>query len=548
MIFQAVELPERWTGSSLYYRSFPEIAPFFPAGDPRREETYFHRQAYLKRHFPLEVRAKVASVLRHYNRSLGAGEASLANAGKLANPGTLAVVTGQQAGLLTGPLLTVYKALTAVALAGQLEALLQVDVVPVFWIASEDHDLQEINHVHILGEKNRHKTVYFSYALNGQPPVQWIETGPACRQFLADCLRLVRSGPYFADMAALLQETLSGTRNICDWFGAILLRLFAKEGLVCLNPMLPELRQLQEPVFRRGLEEAGTINGLLADNAKALAAHGFTAAVQKKAEHTHLFLLQEGNRLPVYLDGGGFQVGDRRFAREELAACLAERPEQFSPDVILRPVSQEVLLPVLAYVAGPGEVDYWAQLGDIFRVFSLEMPPIYPRAGLTLVEPGAAHVMEKHRLAPEEILDDLAGALNSRLDQRDTAGLPRLFANGRAELENTYRELVEQLPGTLKAELQAAWQESMSRTIRNWTWLQSQAAKAHRRQNRDLIDDFRCLETELLPMGRRQENVYNFFSYYSLYGPGLIKALLPGILTDAVHQFLFLGGVTSGAS
>lgn len=546
--FQTVALPEPWTRGSLYFRPFSDIAPFFPGGDPRQKDTYGQRQAYLQQHFPAEVRAHVAGILWHYNRALGAGEASLTNARKLTHPGTLAVVTGQQAGLLTGPLYTVYKAMTAIALARQLSRQLGCDVVPVFWIASEDHDFQEVNHVHILSDKNRLHTVYLSYPLTGQPPVQEVKTGPACRRFLQDCLQRVRTGPYLSDLAALLEETLDGTGNICDWFGSILLRLFAGEGLVCLNPMLPELRQLQKPVFRQGLETAKLVNDLLADNAAALAAHGFSAAVQKKAEHTHLFFLQDGQRLPVYLAGAGCRVGDRHFSLAELTRLVEERPELFSPDVILRPVSQEVILPVLAYVAGPGEVDYWAQLGDIFRAFDLQMPPVFPRASFTLVEPEMEILLAKYRLGPGEIFGDLAGILEEWLARRDPAGLPRLFAEGQGELERTYRELLDRLPVSLKEELEAAWRGSWERTLRHWRWLQSQAAKAHRRQNRDLIHDFRRVERELLPLGQRQENIYNFSGYYTRYGPDLLKALEPGLLAGTGHQLVFLGGAVDGTS
>lgn len=548
MDFYAVELPQGWRGNSLYYRSFTEIASFFPGGDPRRKETYTARQAHLRKQIKPEVQAKVSRILTAYNRSLGAGELSLKNAEKLGNSGALAVVTGQQAGLLTGPLLTIYKAMTAIQLAKHCEEMLGTDVVPVFWIASEDHDFQEINHVHLLGEKNRHKTVYLSYPLQGQPPMGWVQTGAACRRFLNECLRHVRQGAFYAEMAALLNDTLSFTENIGDWFGAILLRLFAKDGLVCLNPMLPELRELQQPVFRLALEQVDIINGLLTDNARALATHGLTPAVKKKAEHTHLFLLDDGDRLPVFVQGSGFQVGHRHWSREALVKLIEDHPEKVSPDVILRPISQEILLPVLAYVAGPGEIDYWAQLGEIFRKFGMAMPPIYPRASLTLVERDVAELLAEYRLEPEQVFGDLDRELDRRLKMRDAAGIEELFARGREELENAYFRLLDQLPGSLAKELAGAWQGNLNRTLNNWEWLKSRTWHEHRRQNQDLVNGFQQIQKELLPLGRKQEAVYNLFSYYPLYGSGLLKELEHCMLNSSFHQFAFIGGQGNGAS
>lgn len=548
MDFYAVELPQRWTGNSIYYLSFGEIAPFFPGGDPRLKETYSNRQAYLRAKLQPEVQAQVSRILTDYNRSLGAGELSLENARKLGKPGTLVVVTGQQAGLLTGPLLTIYKAMTAVQLARHCEALLGTDVVPVFWIASEDHDFREINHVHLLGEKNRHKTVYLSYPLQGQPPMEWVKTGAACRRFLKESLRHVRQGDYYAEMAALLNDTLASTENICDWFGAILLQLFAQDGLVCLNPMIPELRELQQPVFQQALEKVDMVNALLADNAEALAAHGLTPAVQKKAEHTHLFLLDDGDRLPVLVEGSGFRVGNRYWAREALVKIIEYHPEKISPDVILRPIVQEILLPVLAYVAGPGEVDYWAQLGDIFREFGMAMPPVYPRASLTLVERNVDELLAEYRLEAEQIFGDLGQELEYRLKLRDPVGIQELFAQGREELESIYHRLLNKLPGSLARELEGAGPNSLARTLQNWEWLRKRTWNEHRRQNQDLVNGFQQITRELLPLGRKQETVYNVFSYYPLYGSQLIEELKQGMMQYSSHQFAFIGGRGNGAS
>lgn len=533
-------MPDPIATGSIYYSDYNSIAPFFPGGDPAQPETFHRRYQYLVANHNPAVREKTVNILTEYNRSLGAGPASLANAAKLGQESTVAVVTGQQAGLLTGPLLTIYKAMTAMALADHYREELGVEVVPVFWIASEDHDYREINHLHFLGEKHRHKTVYLSYKLTGQPPMQWVPTGTACQKMLQDCLRQFRTGPYLKATEELLKDTLDNTDNICDWFGAILLQLL--DGLVCINPMLPELRRLQQPVLQRGLEEAGEVNRILAANAAELEANGLKATVQKKREHTHLFLFDRGNRVPVLLSAGGFLAGDRHISFREMERLISEHPEQFSPDVILRPLTQEVLLPVLAYVAGPGEFDYWAQLAGVFEHFGLWMPPVYPRASLTLVEPEVNRLLLNYRLTPEQVMEDWEGALEERLKERDEVGLDSLFRAGQQRLEECYRDLRRDLGDPLGILLAQAWDRSMNRTLQQWQRLHRSAWREHRRRHRELINDFQLLSRQLMPLGKKQEAIYNLFSFYPVYGPELLKQLRRDLHRAYGHRFVLLGG------
>jgi bacillithiol biosynthesis cysteine-adding enzyme BshC len=538
--FQSVQLPVSMTAGSIYYSNFERKAPFFPGGNPHESDTFKERYRFLTTNDNPAVKEEVAGVLTAYNRSLGAGPESLANAAKLAEPGTVAIVTGQQAGLLTGPLLTIYKAMTAIALADRYREELGVEVVPVFWIASEDHDYQEINHLHLLGEKERCKTVYLPYPVVGQPPMQWVPAGKACQQLLQECLRLFRPGPFWKEAEKLLKDTLAGTENICDWFGAILLKLF--KGLVCINPMLPELRRLQQPVFRRGIEQVEEINQLLADNEAQLTARGITPAVQKKRNHTHLFLLDQGNRVPIMAHEEGFQAGDRYLSFQELKTMIEYHPEAFSPDVILRPLTQEVLLPVLAYVAGPGEFDYWAQLAGVFDHFGLKMPAIYPRASLTLVEPEIEELLAAYEIAPEQVFDNLELHLDRLLIGRDSIGLDRLFRQGEQELETIFQRLQQELGATMAGKLAETGERALSRTLREWQRLKKRAWQEHRKQHGELVNDFRAIALQLLPGGNTQESTYNLFSYYTVYGPEMLRQLMPGILGSTGHQFVFLGG------
>lgn len=543
MFFQSVALPAQATISSNYYHNFNHLAPFFPGGDSHQGESFLKRKDYLLSNCDPVKKAKVAKTLVDYNRSLGAGKASLDNAGRLAEESTLAIVTGQQAGLLTGPMLTLYKAITGILLARKYEEKLATPVVPVFWIASEDHDFQEINHVHILGEKKRHKTIYLPYRPLGQQPVQEIPTGEACAHFLTEALRQFQLGPYIKETESLLKKTLARTENLADWFGTLLLELFQDEGLVCLNPMLPELRNLQGNILLQSLQSGRNINDLLEENEKELKAMGLSATVQKKKNHTHLFFLDKGQRLPIFFDEKGFTVGENHWTFKEMEGLAEKTPAKFSPDVILRPIIQEELLPVLAYVAGPGEIDYWVQLPSIFKFFGFSMPIIYPRNRLTLIEPELTQLLSRHGLAGENIFIDLAGELEERLQKRDEIGLDNLFRQGRKKIEDLFQETFNDLEKNGGTSVSQNWGKGQGRILREWSQLEKRAWRVHKNQHRDLLDDFQRISRELLPTGQSQENIYNLFSYYPTYGPELIKSLMErDLILDRNHKFAFIGG------
>ncbi|HEY8450128.1 MAG TPA: bacillithiol biosynthesis cysteine-adding enzyme BshC, partial [Bacillota bacterium] len=342
-----------------YWERFSDLQSFFPY-NPWDGESYARRAAWLDQAFTGD-RGALAADLRDYQHQLDADAAALQQVALLAQPGTLVVVTGQQAGLLGGPLFTLYKAVTAIRLARELGEQLGRPVVPVFWIASDDHDFDEVRRAYLRDRRGRLREL----ALPGQrgrrpvgelpPPRRWLSLLREVEQALGERLHhrpvLERA------------EHIPADANWADAFGRLLAGLLSRYGLVILNPMRRPLRALLRDFFPLALLRKDSIHRELAAAATRLERRGYPPALAFDVEHSHLFLLEDGERVALQFQDGELVDRDGR-VRLSLASALRlmdEEPWRFSPNVVLRPLAQDKLLPTLAYVAGPGEVGYLAQ-------------------------------------------------------------------------------------------------------------------------------------------------------------------------------------------
>ncbi|MFQ5778865.1 MAG: bacillithiol biosynthesis cysteine-adding enzyme BshC, partial [Terriglobia bacterium] len=304
-------------------------------------------------------RRQVAQVLAEQCQRFGAGPQSEENIARLRDAETVAVVTGQQTGLFGGPAYSIYKALTAVHLAEKLTRE-GTPAVPVFWLASEDHDFQEVNHTLFLDNGGRCLALHDSSSPHEGAPVGQIAFSPsidALRQ------RAVRLWP--AEARSEAESLLSGYApgaNYADAFGRLLQRLLSARGLIVLDPAHPTLHALSRPLFRRALEQAEGLRARLRVRDRELSRAGYHAQVRLRDNATLLFLNLNGRRSPLRRRSQGFFLpgpGERSLA--SLLEELEDTPERFSANALLRPLIQDFLLPTVAYVAGPAEVAYYAQ-------------------------------------------------------------------------------------------------------------------------------------------------------------------------------------------
>jgi bacillithiol synthase len=355
--------------------------------------------------YPRERRAEVATILAEQNAALGAGEATRENLKRFA-AGAVAVVSGQQVGLFGGPAYAMYKAVSAIQIAQELTKL-GVDAVPVFWMATEDHDLDEVR---VSNWFHAGKLTRFELPGNGDAgqPVGQIPLGPQVAEMVHEAARiLTAAGGEF--VAGIFRESYGAQETYGSSFGKLFTRLFAEQGLILLDPLDARLHRVAGEVLRRAVEGREELNEALLARGKELDKAGFAAQVKVTSRSTLLFSMgagpggTRGKRQPIAVSGGKFVCGEQSWTREELVRAVQAEPEKFSPNALLRPVLQDFLLPTVAYVAGPAEIAYFAQAEVIYKKLLGRMTVILPRAGYTILDAKADKLLRRYGLKVEDV-------------------------------------------------------------------------------------------------------------------------------------------------
>lgn len=377
-------------------------------------------------------RAELVRLLTEQNRAWGAGAATFANLDKLA-AGARAVVTGQQVGLFGGPLLTLMKAAMAIRKA-QLATEAGVPTVPVFWMATEDHDLPEVNAAPLLG-KSGVEVLHGVFPHAGTRMVGGLPLGDAILPVVERAEELLN----FAPVAELLRACYGPGETLASSFAKLMLALFREYGLIVIDASGRAFHALGAPVLRYAVEHADALHEALLANSRELEAAGFHAQVLIAENSSLLFLVDDaGNRLPLRrVDQAGgrraWKAGSRMYGDAELLAILESAPERLSPNALLRPVFQDALLPTSAYVGGPAEIAYFAQSRVLYDAILGTVTPVLPRLSATLVDAPVAAVMEQHALSLPDVLQPPAQLLQ-RLGARaiPVEGKRKIAAAGNA--------------------------------------------------------------------------------------------------------------------
>jgi bacillithiol biosynthesis cysteine-adding enzyme BshC len=473
---------------------------------------------------------ELVAVLRRRNASFGMAPAVARNLERLATPGTIAVVSGQQLGLFGGPLYTIYKALTAVRLAERLTEC-GIEAVPVFWMEGEDHDLAEVTHLTLRGQAGDYRTVDFRPVLFGDVPeearsISTVELTAGIEQVLAELAATIPDSPGKLEALRAADDAYRPGRTFADAFGKLMASLLGYLGLILLDPSDAGLKQLVSSLFERAVLDSEEIRALLVERNGALAAAGYHAQVSIQDSSTLLFLLHEGQRCAVVARDGGFALKgkDRRFSRRALAELAVHEPWRFSANVLLRPLIQDYLLPTVAYVAGPAEVAYFAQLEPLYRTLGLSMPAIWPRSSLTLVEPEIENLIEGFRLDLADCICAPDGVLRDALE---IAGANEGSRKLRAITDTLEREIELLRPGlvTAEASLGAALDTAKRKILHNTDTLQAKILQAGASRNELLTSRVTRVLQACRPSGNLQERELNILPFLAAFSFKLIDRL-----------------------
>ena len=447
----------------------------------------------------------------------------------LAQPGTVAVVSGQQVGLFLGPLFTIYKAATAIVVARALQAETGHACVPIFWLQTEDHDFAEIDHCllpHAAGEPLR---VALADPQQGHShvPVAHRRLGASVASALDAIEAELATWPHTPELMALLRKNYQPESTLAEAFAPLLATLLREEGLVFLQPRDPAIAALAAPVHRKCLEDAGILSSLLEERAHALAADGFAAQVHIRPGSPLCFFApdaQDGPRYRLDPDGESWRLAGHPEAGQvthaEVLAWLDREPLRLSTSALSRPLLQDTLLPTAAYVGGPGEIAYFAQLAPAYKHFGLAMPLIVPRARFRVVDERTRGMLDKLGLGPNDLArprEDLVRALAQHAVSDFEAPevvARRLTASLDAELETLSARMTALDPNFAKtvARTRAAVHEATDRLIDKY----SRALGLRDHAALDRLDRARAF---LQPGGAPQERVFGLPYFAARFGP-----------------------------
>ncbi|MGF7046144.1 bacillithiol biosynthesis cysteine-adding enzyme BshC [Paenibacillus sp. DS2015] len=512
--------------------------------DYRHETTWNERAQWLDDTEDRRVdRHSLVEILRVYNGKHNAHDAVHTSLDMLEKPGTLVIAGGQQSGLFTGSMLVVYKAITIIQAAREAEKRLNRSVVPVFWIAGEDHDWDEVNHTYLLtGDMNltkirmdKHKQTRSSVT---QTPVSDKEWDRTIKMVIAT----LQDSEFKADIIAIIRQATESSDNLSDAFAKLLCELFGQYGLVLLDSADPDLRKLEQPIFHSMIEKNEELGRAYQASADQITALGYGLQAEVADEGANLFYIHEGNRLLLTRVEGRFM--DRKglvaFTREQLLDMLHSHPERFSNNVLTRPLMQDSLLPVLASVLGQGEISYWAITRQAFEVLGLKMPMLLPRMSFTIIEGTQLKYMDKYGLSFQDVQYHLQERRSQWLSEQDVLHLDTQFEATRKAFEQLYEPLIHKL-GDLQAGLHTLGQKNKSKILDQITYMERKAKEALEQRHEAALSQWDRIGTLLYPLGQPQERVYNVYNYVNRYGLSIIRNLMEiPVDYSGEHRIIYL--------
>lgn len=521
-----------------YLENLPQATDFL--GQHYSEAGVFAQRAELVTEQFAGKRAALVEMLVAYNQSLGCSEAVGRQIQKLLDPRAVAVLCGQQAGLFTGPLYTIYKGIGAVKLAARLEKELGRPVVPVFWIAAEDHDISEANHAWVLDRENRPQQIVLEFEHGGEPVGKLPLVAEASRAVLAAFTALLPETEFAPEILAWVEEARQTSATPVEWFGRVMARLFADEGLVFFNPLLPQARKLAAPVIAKVVERRKEVQVALVNRDTALKAAGYPLQVERESDATLLMLLAEKRTSLIFRDERyTTRDGAVVYTEAELAAVVKEAPAMLSPNVLLRPLVQDTIFPTVAFITGPGETAYFAQVTALYPVLGLTPPVIYPRIGVTVVEPRLTRHLKKYQIPEHMLLTDLGSCLEQTLRRENDVDLDRLFCHLRRHLAVEYADLKEDL-AKLNPQLGKLADTNLQHVYSEIRYLEDKARDEFKQKNDVTLRQFAALEQSLRPFGKLQERVYGCLPYLIKYGPNFWRQLVDQFPEQPGHYLFYV--------
>lgn len=524
-----------------YVNDYQRVQQFY-GGNFRNEEDW---SSVIKRvqERPLK-RSTLVQILANQNRNFHCGVKTLANIDSLVNDTTFAVVTGQQVGLFTGPLYTIYKTLTTMKLAEQLTRRFpDFSFVPIFWLEGEDHDYEEVSKINVLNRSNDLTTL--QYMISGKSAEKNVGAVGALQfddglvSFFSQVEQALTETEFKPKVLDLFRTAYQKGMTFNRAFVHLMNVLLEDSGLIFLDPSDVELKKLLAPIFERELTETPRTSQLVIDQSAELEKQYHA---QVKPRPINLFFFHEAGRYPLEPHPDGFALKGTRqhFSKEQMHSFLQTSPERFSPNVVLRPICQDSFLPTVSYVAGPSEVAYFAQFKPLYKAFSIPEPIIYPRASITIIEEKVEKVFQRFSLQFVDFVRDVEIVKQRIAAQISDVDLETLFSNLGNSIAASLDTLRDPLQG-LDQTLMGALENTRGKMRSNVDGLRQKAVAAQKRQHEVFLRQIDKAAVHVFPESDFQERKINILYLLNKYGLEFVRWLYSEIQIDKFkHQVIKL--------
>ncbi len=489
-------------------------------------------------------RAALCDALEALNLNWGAGDETRANLTRLREQDCLAVVSGQQAGLFTGPLYTIYKALSAVKLAGCL-AQRGTPAVPVFWIATEDHDFEEVAAAEFISRDCRLASVSVSTSLHDEAmPVGRIVLDKTIEETIRQTLDLLPGTEFTPEVEGLLRDAWHPGRGYGEAFARMMTALMGRYGLVLLDPLDSRLKRLAAPLYAEAVRRAPEMAAAIERRSRELEAAGYHAQVVASADSFPLFLhTADGARHALTRTTGGrygVKATGEEYTIEDLTGRAAREPKCFSPNVTLRAVVQDYLLPTVAYFGGAAEIAYFAQTAEVYRVLERPATPILPRASMTVVERHTGRMLERYGLSLSDFFEGLDSVLARVVEEHLGVKTAQAFDRTEATINRELDDLREQLR-RVDPTLADALEKGRSKINYQLNGLRTRYYRAQMARDRAVHRQLERAFAALYPHKDLQERHINITSLLTRHGRYVIDWIYDAInLGSSDHQIVYL--------
>ncbi len=486
-------------------------------------------------------RQQICDILEDQNRSYGAAQNTFDNIQLLRDDRAVCVFSGQQAGLFGGPMLIVIKALAIVKAALQYSEQLNRPVVPIFWIAGDDHDYEEVNHTWVLDREGELVRSVYSTPPAREFPTSEIEFSDQAELAEAkdQLWQSLGRSDFTNELVELLDRCYTSDDTYVTAFGKLMATITADYGLVLFSPGDARAKRLAVPLFKKILTQQDAMHDRLIDTNKRIKQDGYHIQVEKKKNSAHLFYNEDG-RKPILRDGVKFTVEERQFTAEEMLSLIEEHPERFSPDVMTRPVLQSYLFPVLSQRGGASEIASLAQMNDIFKLFDLASPYYRARPSLTIIEKRFEKLIADHDIEFEELVGDIELVVNRILAESFPDDLEETFSHLRKHIEAHFEDITS---ATLKFDpaLKNVAQQTFGKIDFSLKGFEGKAFASHKKSSKETRERIYRLWRSVYPNRNFQERSINVFYFLSRYGIGFIDFIYSGIECEGnAHQLIHL--------